>query len=188
MAENKTPVCAQQVQPALSMLFTVWSVTAVRLHLGSGVHSLVCIAWASTNELFSFRDVHMEHTQAQICRSYLISRFLPSASMQPYLDTNEHVPIFCAGISRSAPFIWANQSCDNRNFIFQGREKGRKCEINSSHSPQKLQAMLNMCLSSSLFAERRNSHYKLFCSVLNSIYPSHTFNVKLWLNKRNKEQ
>lgn len=43
------------------------------------------------------------HTQAQICCSYLIFRFLPSASVQPYLDTTGHTLIFCAGISQHSP-------------------------------------------------------------------------------------
>lgn len=63
-------------------------------------HSVFIKKWA-----FSF----WEHTHTSSNMSLLphFFRFLPSASMHPYLDTNEHAPICCAGISQSGPLSLA---------------------------------------------------------------------------------
>ena len=124
-----------------SSAFTVCSEAALRLHLRSGVFSL---CFQTTKQRFPFST-----WSTNTCRSYLIFSFLPIAHMQPYLDTKEHAPIFCAGISRSGAFISVNPSCDNSNSIFQGRERRKKARINnvsSAHSSQKLRRLLNIYL------------------------------------------
>lgn len=107
VTENKPPVCAQQVHRAALQTDFSTPFHCLKCHCFEtppGVRGrFSCFHCVGVEKMspFSFWDVRVEHTQAEICHSYLIFRYSLSASMQPYLETNEHGPIFCTGISQS---------------------------------------------------------------------------------------
>lgn len=120
-------VFVQQVQRAKTQrrLYTVRSVMATRPP--PEVRGPFC-CFHSVGE-FSFRD---EHTHTREHKSVALTsffRFLPVASMQPYLDTSEHAPIFPVqeffSLPNLAPYLCGSNGSFELGGAGEDREKGR---------------------------------------------------------------
>lgn len=108
--------------------------------------------------------------------------FAPSASVQPYLDTNENAPIFCAGIFLMCPFFCGNRCYDKTYFwlrISWGKERGRNKAHRKPSNAKYMLIFLTAC-------RKEEPPLRLYVCFYWKAFILHTFlmwkpQVRVWL-------